>query len=148
MDENVKSAFLCTQILGKFVAESGGGAVVFVGSIHDQKPTGSAFLFSVSKGAIQMLSKEAALELGRMGVRVNVVEMGPVAGDDERFRSDISDVYLDYRYRVPAAELGTYEDLAKTIRFIVSDDAKYLNGADIRLDGGFTLHYLDHKMKR
>lgn len=148
LDENVKSAFLCTQILGPLIGESGGGSVVFVGSIHSEKPTGSAFLYSVSKGAVQMLCREAALELGRMNVRANVIAMGPIDGDGERFESALSDLYLDYPYKIPLGTLGTLDDLAKMVRFVASDDAKYLNGADIRLDGGFTLHYLDHKMKR
>jgi glucose 1-dehydrogenase len=148
LDENVKTAFLCAQVLGKYVADCGGGSVVFVGSIHDEKPTGSAFLYSISKGAIQMLCREAALELGRMNVRVNVIEMGPVDGDEVRFESELSDIYIDYQSKVPSATLTTMDDLAEMVSFLVSSRAKHLNGTDIRIDGGFTLHYLDHKMKR
>ncbi|MCL6444639.1 MAG: SDR family oxidoreductase [Alicyclobacillus sp.] len=147
LDANVTTAFLCTQIIGKRMAEAGSGQVVYVGSIHCEKPTGSAFLFSVSQGAVQMLCREAALELGRHGVRVNFVEMGPVAGDDERFASELSDLYLNYRRKIPAAELGTPEDLASVVSFLASSDARFVNGAEIRVDGGFLLHYMDHKMK-
>lgn len=147
LDGNAKTAFLCTQIFGRTMSEQGNGQIVYVSSIHAEKPTGSAFLYSASMGAIKMLCREAALHLGRHGVRVNAIEMGPVAGDDARFASEISDLYLDYDRKVPSAVLGTPEDLANLVCFLCLPDARYLNGADIRLDGGFLLHYMDHKMK-
>jgi len=54
----------------------------------------------------------------------------------------------NYEYKVPSAVTGRYEDLALLISFLASGEARHLNGADIRLDGGFLLHYMDHKMKR
>ncbi|MCY0875352.1 MAG: SDR family NAD(P)-dependent oxidoreductase [Firmicutes bacterium] len=148
VDDHVKSAFFCTQHIGAQMAAREQGQILYVSSIHDEKPTGSAFLYSIAKGAIKMLCREAALSLGRHGVRVNVIEMGPIAGDDERFASDISDLYVNYETKVPSAQLGTVDDLAHLIGFLVSDEARYLNGADVRLDGGFLLHYMDHKMKK
>jgi len=148
LDTHAKSAFVCTQAVGRQMAEAGAGSILFVGSIHAEKPTGSSFAFSVSQGALKMLAKEAALTLGRSGVRVNTIEMGPVEGDDERFRSDVSALYQHYRFKVPGAQLGSCEDLAACALFLASNKARYINGADIRLDGGFVLHYLDHKMKR
>ncbi|GMA56917.1 3-oxoacyl-[acyl-carrier protein] reductase [Alicyclobacillus sacchari] len=145
---HAKTAFLCTQVIGQRMAAQGEGCIVYVGSIHGDKPTGSAFSYALAQGALQMLCKEAALELGRSGVRVNLIAMGPVEGDDMRFQSDISDIYLDYQYKVPSATLGTAEDVAEAVAWATSDGARYLNGAIIRLDGGFALHYMDHKMKR
>ncbi|KRW91380.1 hypothetical protein SD51_09355 [Alicyclobacillus tengchongensis] len=145
---NAKTAFLCTQVLGRQMAKQGAGCMVYVGSIHGEKPTGCAFSYALAQGALQMLCKEAALELGRLGVRVNLIAMGPVEGDDQQFYSDISDLYLDYQYKVPSATLGTADDVAEAVAWMASDAAKYLNGAIIRLDGGFLLHYMDHKMKR
>jgi glucose 1-dehydrogenase len=95
-----------------------------------------------------MLAKEAAIALGRSGVRVNTIELGPVAGDDERFASAFSTLYRDYQYKIPAAELVTHEDLAELVLFLASDEARLINGEDIRLDGGFLLHYMDVKMKQ
>lgn len=148
LDENTKTAFLCTQLFGRQMGEQGGGKVVFVSSIHDEKPTGSAFLYSIAKGAVKMLCREAALDLGRRDVNVNLIEMGPVEEDDERFASELSDLYLDYQTRIPSTHLGTYDDLANLVWFLVLDESRFLNGADIRMDGGFTLHYMDHKMKK
>jgi glucose 1-dehydrogenase len=145
---NAKSAFICTQAVGKQMMGKQSGKVIFVSSIHAEKPTGSAFTYSISKGAVKMLAKEAALVLGRFGVSVNTIELGPLDGDDEVFQSTISTLYNDYEYKVPHAVLGSHDDLAELVSFLSSDEARYINGSDIRLDGGFLLHYMNFKMKR
>ena len=147
-DYNAKSAFICVQAVGRRMAERGRGKIVFVSSIHAEKPNGSSFPYSAAKGAVKMLAREAALRLGRSGVTVNSIEFGPVEGDDERFRSDLSLLYEHYRTKVPNAVLGTHDDLADVVLFLASDESRYVNGADIRVDGGFLMHYMDHKMKR
>ncbi|MFC0212995.1 SDR family NAD(P)-dependent oxidoreductase [Paenibacillus chartarius] len=145
---NAKTAFFCTQAVGKQMAARGSGAVVFVGSIHADKPAGASMPFSASQGAVKMLAREAALFLGRYGVRVNMIEMGPVEGAAEQFRSDISALYDSYRYKVPSGLPGTYEDMAELAYFLAGAESRYVNGADIRLDGGFLMHYMDHRMKK
>ncbi len=148
LNANAKSAFICTKSIGKQMSSRQSGKVIYVSSIHAEKPTGSSFAYSVSRGAVKMLCREAAIVLGRDGVNVNSIEMGPVAGDNERFRSDISTLYDAYQNKVPNASLGDMEDLANLVLFLSTDEARYINGADIRLDGGFLMHYMDHKMKR
>ncbi|RAP77916.1 SDR family NAD(P)-dependent oxidoreductase [Paenibacillus montanisoli] len=148
MDANAKSAFICTQAAGKLMAARQSGKVVYVSSIHDSKPTGSSFAYSASKGAVALLAREAALVLGRHGINVNLIQMGPVEGDNERFKSDISALYDSYQYKVPNAVLGTHDDLGNLVLFLCSDEARYVNGANIRFDGGFLLHYLDFRMKK
>jgi glucose 1-dehydrogenase len=148
LDVNAKSAFVCTQAVSRQMMEQLSGKVIYVGSIHAEKPTGSSFAYSAAKGAVQMLSREASLTLGRYGVQVNHIMMGPVDGDQHQFYSEISPLYEDYEYKVPNAVLGTNQDLANLVLFLSSDESGYLNGADIRLDGGFLNHYLDPKMKK
>lgn len=148
MNTNAKSAFLCAQAAGKAMAARESGCIIFISSIHAEKPSGFSFAYSASKGAVKMLAKEAALELGRHGIRVNTIEAGPIEGDDERFRSTRTTLYRSYETKVPSARLGTAEDIANVARFLASNEARCVNGADLRLDGGFLLHYMDHKMKR
>lgn len=145
---NAKSAFICTQAAGKQMKEKQSGKIIYVSSIHAEKPTGSAFTYSIAKGAVKMLSKEASLVLGRLGISVNTIELGPIEGDDKLFESTISTLYHDYEYKVPNAILGSNEDLAELVLFLASEESNYINGSDIRLDGGFLLHYMNFKMKR
>jgi glucose 1-dehydrogenase len=148
LNANTKTAFICTQAVGKPMVAKQAGKIIFISSIHAEKPTGSSFAYSASKGAVKMLSRETALNLGRHGVKVNVIEMGPFQGDDETFKSDISSLYDSYRYKVPDTVLGTPKDTANLVLYLCSDEAGYMNGADIRLDGGFLMHYIDFKMKK
>lgn len=145
---NAKSAFITTQIAGKQMAAKGTGRIIYISSIHAEKPTGSSFVYSASKGAVQMLSREASLALGRFGVHVNHIQMGPVEGSDLVFQSEISSLYEDYRYKVPSAVLGSYDDAADLVLYLSSDESGYINGADIRVDGGFLNHYLDVRTKK
>lgn len=148
MQRNAKSAFFCTQTFGRRMTDRGSGSMIFVSSIHNEKPTGMSFAYSASQGAVKMLAHEAALFLGRAGIRVNVIEMGPVEGSDVSFQSDLSGLYNDYRYKIPGTKLGTAQDLANLAFFLAGEESSYLNGADIRLDGGFLLHYMDHRMNK
>ncbi|WP_199613704.1 SDR family NAD(P)-dependent oxidoreductase [Paenibacillus alkalitolerans] len=148
MNANAKSAFVCTKAVGKQMALKKSGKIIYASSIHAEKPTGSSFAYSVSKSSVKMLCREAAIILGRDGINVNTIELGPVDGDDLLFKSDISTLYDFYQYKVPNAFLGSYDDLAHLVLFLSTDEARYVNGAEIRMDGGFLMHYMDHKMKR
>ncbi|TFE23465.1 SDR family NAD(P)-dependent oxidoreductase [Cohnella luojiensis] len=148
MNANAKSAFICTQAAGRQMRAKQSGKIIYVTSIHAEKPTGSSFAYSASKGAVKMLAREAALILGRSGVNVNTIELGPLEEDAPPFPSRLTTIYDDYRYKVPDAVLGTYGDLAELALYLASDGARYVNGADIRLDGGFLMHYSDRKMKK
>jgi NAD(P)-dependent dehydrogenase (short-subunit alcohol dehydrogenase family) len=148
LNVNAKSAFICTQVVGRQMMAKQKGRIVYVSSIHAEKPTGSSFVYSVSKGAVKMLNREAALKFGRYGVNVNAIELGAIEGDDALFRSEISTLYDAYQYKVPNAIVGNYDDLAQLVIYLCSDEARFVNGADIRLDGGFLLHYMDAKMRR
>lgn len=145
--EELSSAFVCTQVIGRQMAERGRGAIIYLGSIHGEKPTRSCFSYSVTKGALTMLCREAALELGRCGINVNLIAMGPIEGDDERFGDERFPLYAAYRSKIPAGGPGSPEDAARLACFLASDEARYLNGAEIALDGGFLLHYLDNKTR-
>ncbi|WP_274653436.1 SDR family NAD(P)-dependent oxidoreductase [Paenibacillus humicola] len=146
MNANAKTAYVCAKAAGEQMKAKRAGKIIFVSSIHAEKPTGSSFAYSASKGAVKMLAREAAVVLGRHGVSVNTIEFGPAEGDDAVFSSDVSGLYEHYRYKVPGAVLGTHKDLAELVLFLASDEARCINGADIRMDGGFLMHYLDFKM--
>lgn len=146
LDANAKSAFICTQAIGSRMAERGSGSIVYVTSIHAEKPTGASFAYSASQGAIAMLAAEAALELGRRGVRVNTVQLGPLQGPAAVPVSPLSTLYDDYERKTPLRPAQA-SDLASLAIYLSGETAGALHGATIRLDGGLLLHYMDHKMK-
>jgi NAD(P)-dependent dehydrogenase (short-subunit alcohol dehydrogenase family) len=143
LDYNTKSAFITTKVFGEHIAQNGGGAIVYLSTLHDEKPTGCAFAYSVSKGAVRMLCKEIALFYGRRGVRANVVQMDPIKGEERLFDSLISPFNYDASTKIPLRRLARPEDFAGVVSFLLSDDAVFINGADIRVDGGHLLYYFD-----
>jgi glucose 1-dehydrogenase len=143
LDYNTKSAFITTKVFAEHIAQNGGGAVVYLSSVHDEKPTGCAFAYSAGKGAVKMLCKEMALFFGRKGVRCNVVEMDMMKGQEELFDSLISPFNYDAQTKIPLRRLAEPEDFAGIVCFLLSDEASFINGADICVDGGHLLYYYD-----
>jgi NAD(P)-dependent dehydrogenase (short-subunit alcohol dehydrogenase family) len=142
MNFNTKSAFLCTQCIGKSMMKNKYGKIVYVSSIHDDKPTGSSFIYSMSKSAVKNLCHEASVEMGKNGINMNLIEMGPVEGDNLKFRSRHTVIYdEDYKSRVPMGIARNMDNLASLVTYIASDEARYIHGSDIRIDGGFLMHY-------
>ncbi|HZJ83463.1 MAG TPA: SDR family oxidoreductase [Clostridia bacterium] len=143
LDFNTKTAFVTTKVFAEYMGEQGTGAVVYLSSIHGEKPTGSAFSYSVSKGAVKMLCKEMALFYGRKGVRSNLIEVDYIEEDRELLDSNISPFNYDAETKIPLKRLANPEDCAGAAAFLISEDAAFINGAEIRIDGGHVLYYGD-----
>jgi glucose 1-dehydrogenase len=140
-----RAAFVCCKVLGEYMGASGGGAMLFVTTLHDEKPNGSEFVHSVTQGMLENLVMEAALEYGAAGVRVNQIAVGAMEGMPEKFESDISTFYQGAQYKAPLCRLGTAGDVAELAAFLISGRAAFVNGARVRMDGGMMLEYLDPK---
>lgn len=143
LDYNAKSAFMTTKVFAEHMAQNGGGAIVYLSTLHDSKPTGCAFAYSVGKGAVKMLCKEMALFYGRQGVRANVVQMDYIEEQTELLDSHISPFNYDATTKIPLRRLAKPDDSAGIVSFLLSDEAAFINGTDVRVDGGHLLYYLD-----
>jgi 3-oxoacyl-[acyl-carrier protein] reductase len=125
----------------------GGGAVVFLTSTTVKQPRAGAVLSTTIRGAIAGMSKQLANELAPDGIRVNHVMPGPI--ETARFRSllqataDATSVSLEERRalverEVPLGRLGRAEEVAAAVAFLCSDDASFINGVTLQVDGGQT----------
>ncbi|MDR1600109.1 MAG: SDR family oxidoreductase [Oscillospiraceae bacterium] len=124
------------------------GVMLVVSSIHGEKPNGSAPLYSVACGGLNMLVREAAQEYGRLGVRVNLLAVGPLEGDPALFPSGITAVYDDAEYKIPRQRLGTPEEAARAALMLCSKDASFMNGASVPCDGGYQGFYMNADVER
>jgi len=140
-DLNAKSAFLLTQSVGNCMKGQKSGSIVYISSIHADKPSGSSFAYSMAKAAVGMLCKEAVLNLGSYGIRANVIEMGPVEGETEIFESDISRLYDNLHLKLNMQPAGTWEQAARLAVFMSDGNCPFINGQSIKLDGGFLLNF-------
>src|SRR3954453_21581082 len=137
---NLRGAFLCAQQAIRSWLETGrGGAIVNVSSVHQVIPKPRFVGYSVSKGGMQNLTHPLALEYASRGIRVN--GLGPGATVTPINRSWVDDpVKAEMVTRhIPMLRAGTADEMAGVAFFAASDDAAYITGQTIFVDGGLTL---------
>ena len=147
LDINVKSAFLFAQAAAGPMKQAAKGNFVFISSIHDEKPNGAAFAYSLAKGALKILVKEMVLDLGPHNIRANIVNMGPMEGHEELFSGSISPLYEHTKERIANMRLCTLDEVAAGALFFASDDCPSVNGGSLILDGGFLLSYFSGRKR-
>jgi NAD(P)-dependent dehydrogenase (short-subunit alcohol dehydrogenase family) len=133
---NLGGPFLATQAAAPLMAENGGGAVVNVTSISGLRASTLRVAYGTSKAGLAHLTKQQAVELGALGIRVNAVAPGPV---DTAMAKAVHtpEIRADYHDHIPLGRYGLEEELAEAIFFLCSDRASYLTGQVIAVDGGF-----------
>lgn len=141
MDVNVKAAFFTIQKALPLMAQ--GGSVVVTTSIVNRLGSPNFSLYAASKAALRSMVQALALELVGRGIRVNAVCPGPIATPIfDRFglpSEVVQAVKGDIAGKSPAKRFGTPEEVAKVVLFLASDDASYLVGEEIVVDGGMSL---------
>lgn len=133
---NLTGPFLVTQAAAPLMAETGGGAVVNITSISGLRASTLRVAYGTSKAGLAHLTKQQAVELGALGIRVNAVAPGPV---DTAMAQAVHtpEIRRDYHDTIPLDRYGLEEELAEAIFFLCSDRASYLTGQVIAVDGGF-----------
>lgn len=136
---NVTGTFLTIKGTVPLLAHSGGGSIVAVSSIAAALTHPLMAPYSVAKAAIDMLVRNAADELGSFGIRVNGVRPGLVptgASDPLVTHEPTRD---DYLAQMPLGRLGTVQDVAAAVRFLVGPESSWITGEMVNVDGGHTL---------
>ena len=133
---NLTGPFLTTQLAAPLMAETGGGAIVNITSISGLRASTLRVAYGTSKAALAHLTKQQAAELASLGIRVNAVAPGPV--DTAMAKAVHSpEIRADYRDAIPLARYGLEEELANAIYFLCSEQASYITGQVLAVDGGF-----------
>jgi NAD(P)-dependent dehydrogenase (short-subunit alcohol dehydrogenase family) len=136
---NLRAPALLGARIGAAMAADGGGSIVNISSLAGLRALPEHYAYSASKAALNMATKVLALELGPAGVRVNAVcptvvltEMGQqVWGEQEKAAPMLA--------RIPLGRFGVPADVADAVVWLASDASAMVNGAEIPLDGGFTV---------
>jgi NAD(P)-dependent dehydrogenase (short-subunit alcohol dehydrogenase family) len=136
LDVNLGGAFVCTHACAPVMMKTGGGAVVNIASISGLRASTLRVAYGTSKAALIQLTKQYAVELGTVGIRVNCVAPGPVDTDMAKLVHSVA-IRQDYYDTIPLNRYGTPEEIAATVFFLCSPDAAYINGQVLAVDGGF-----------
>ena len=131
---NLKGCFLCTQAAARQMRNTGGGAIVNIGSGCNKVPFPGLVAYTASKGGIEMLTKVAAVELAPYRIRVNCVAPGAV--EVERTRLELDDYAETWSAVTPLGRVGEPSDVARAVRFLASDDSAFVTGQTLWVDGG------------
>jgi glucose 1-dehydrogenase len=137
---NLRGAFLCArEAIRHFIESEKPGVIINVSSVHQLIPKPDYLGYSVSKGGMQNLTRTLALEYAGRGIRVN--GMGPGATITPINRAWIDDPVKKEQVEshIPMARAGTADEMGGVACFLASDDAAYITGQTIFVDGGLTL---------
>lgn len=137
---NLRGAYLCArEAIKHFIARGGGGIIINVSSVHEIIPRPQYVSYSMSKGGMENMTKTLALEYAPQNIRVNAIAPGATATPINSW-SDNPQKRQEVESHIPMGRVGTAEEMAAITAFLASDDAAYITGQTLFVDGGLTLY--------
>jgi len=139
LDTNLTGVFRCMKAEARAMKAAGGGSIVNISSIAAALTHRYMTAYCVSKAGLNMLTRCAADDLGQYGIRVNAVQPGLVDTDLATPLTHNDDATQDYLECMPISRVGMPEDIGATTAFLLSDEASWITGQCLGVDGGHTL---------
>lgn len=142
MSVNLKAAFFLSQAFVRHLQQRGfGGSIINTSSVHEELPFPHFASYCTSKGGLKMLMRNLAVELAPLGVRVNNVAPGAIETpiNSELFKQP--DKLAALKHNIPLQRLGQPRDVAGAVAFLASDEADYITGSTLFVDGGLLWNY-------
>jgi 3alpha(or 20beta)-hydroxysteroid dehydrogenase len=134
---NQLGCFLGMKAVVAAMERSGGGAIVNISSVAGLRGSPGAFAYSATKWALRGMTKAAAIDLAPRRIRVNSVHPGPI--DTEMLKVRSEEENRQRTQQVPMKRMGTAEEVALLVLWLLSDESGYVTGAEISIDGGVSL---------
>lgn len=133
---NQTGIFLVNKYVIPYMIKNGGGSIVNTSSMYGLVGAPNSFTYTASKGAINQMTRTLSLAYAENNIRVNAIAPGFV---DTAILSGVPDEYKKIMAKdMPIGRLGTDDEIASLIKFLLSDEASFITGAIISIDGGYT----------
>jgi NAD(P)-dependent dehydrogenase (short-subunit alcohol dehydrogenase family) len=139
MQVNVKSPFEFAKLVYPFMRQNGGGSIVNISSIAGSTPDPGLGMYSVSKAALNMLTKVLAKEWGIDGIRVNALSPGLIKTKFSQALWENPKMLEHFTKRLPIARMGSVDEIAALVLYLASDASAYTTGVNFQVDGGTTI---------
>ncbi|HIK14669.1 MAG TPA: SDR family oxidoreductase [Leptolyngbyaceae cyanobacterium M33_DOE_097] len=141
IDVNLKGAFLCARETIKHLLErQAAGVIINISSVHEIIPRPNYLTYSMSKGGMANLTKTLALEYADKQIRVNAIAPGATVTPINEAWTEDPEKQAVVESHIPMGRAGTSEEMAAAVAFLVSDEAAYITGQTLFIDGGLTLY--------
>jgi len=134
---NQLGCFFGMKSVVPLMERSGGGSIVNISSVAGLRGSPGAIAYSATKWALRGMTKAAAIDLAPRKIRVNSVHPGPI--DTEMLKVRTPEQNRQRLELVPMKRMGTAEEVARLVLFLLSDESGYITGAEVTIDGGATL---------
>ena len=138
MDINAKGVFLGVKMAIPELRKAGGGSIINVSSIYGIVGSTGGAAYHASKGAVRIFTKSAAIQYAPDGIRVNSVHPGFVDSPMTEAHHAVPEVWTERVGKIPLGRMGTPEDVAAGILYLASDQASFVTGSELVIDGGTT----------
>ena len=138
LDVNLKAVFLLSQQAARVMVEQGeGGVILSTASNNGHVPEPDVAAYNASKGAVVLLTKTMAIELAKYNIRANCVAPGHIGPTDLSLEGGADDAFFEtLKDGIPLGRLGKLEEVAALYAFLASDEAEFINGHSVLIDGG------------
>ena len=138
IDVNVKGVFLGTKHAIPAMREAGGGSIINISSTAGLVGSARGSAYGASKGGVRIFTKLTAIQHAKDGIRANSIHPGPIDTDMIAANIATPELRAVSMGRVPLGRIGTVEDVAYGALFLASDEASYMTGSELVIDGGVT----------
>lgn len=142
LNVNLKGAFFLTQAFVRaLLTMKKGGRVINISSVHEDMAFPNFASYCASKGGVRMLMRDLAVELGPKGITVNNVAPGAIITPINKGLLADTQKVTKLLSHIPLGRLGSTSDVSSLVAFLASDEAAYINGATLVVDGGLMRNY-------